>query len=75
MSDDLVKRLRSSRAVWENSRSRPTDDESAAADRIEQLERELSISRMAQVVMDNTVESLTAERDAARIALKETCHD
>jgi chromosome segregation ATPase len=32
-------------------------------DRIEQLERELSISRMAQVVMDNGAEELTAERD------------
>ena len=46
-----------------------------AADRIEQLKRELSISRMAQVVMDNTVETLTAERDAARTALKERRHD
>jgi len=36
----------------------------AAIARIEQLERELSISRMAQVVMDNSVEALTAERDA-----------
>jgi chromosome segregation ATPase len=34
-----------------------------AGDRIEQLERELSISRRAQVVMDNSVEALTAERD------------
>jgi predicted lipoprotein len=32
-----------------------------AGDRIEQLERELSISRMAQVVMDNTVEAAEAE--------------
>ena len=41
-----------------------------AADRIEQLERELSISRMAQVVMDNTVETLTDELRAARFLLK-----
>jgi predicted RNase H-like nuclease (RuvC/YqgF family) len=39
-----------------------------AADRIEQLERELSISRMAQVVMDNTVEAL-AKADARIEAL------
>ena len=38
---------------------------------IEQLEKELSICRMAQIVMDNTVETLTAERDAARTVLKE----
>ena len=34
-------------------------------DRIEQLEKELSTCRMAQVVMDNTVAKLTAERDEA----------
>lgn len=32
-------------------------------DRIEQLEKELSTCRMAQVVMDNTVAKLTAERN------------
>ena len=40
------------------------------ADRVEQLERELSISRMAQAVMDNTVETLTDELRAARFLLK-----
>ena len=38
MSDkELVKRLRASRAVWEDGRSHPTDDEAEAADRIEAL--------------------------------------
>jgi len=49
---ELIERLRAG-ATW--------DDDVAAADRIEQLERELSISRMAQVVMDNSFEALTAE--------------
>jgi len=35
--EELVKRLRASRAVWENGRSHPTDDEAEAADRIEAL--------------------------------------
>lgn len=34
---ELIARLRASRAVWENGRSHPTEDESAAADRIEAL--------------------------------------
>jgi chromosome segregation ATPase len=65
MTDDLVKR-------WddyvESMGSVMGDVEHMAQqmrDRIEQLERELSISRMAQVVMDNTVAALTAERDEA----------
>jgi hypothetical protein len=37
---ELVKRLRASRAVWENGRSHPTDDEAEAADRIEALTAE-----------------------------------
>lgn len=36
MTDDLVTRLRASRAVWENGGHRPTDDELEAAARIEQ---------------------------------------
>jgi hypothetical protein len=41
MSDkELVKRLRASRAVWEDGRSHPTDDEAEAADRIEALTAE-----------------------------------
>ena len=71
MSEDLVKRLRA--IAVHSYLGRSVIEE--AADRIEQLERELSISRMAQVVMDNTVETLTAERDAARTALKERRHD
>lgn len=69
MTDELVKRLRGWRGYHQANLS------VEAADRIEQLERELSISRMAQVVMDNTVEALakaddriealTAERDDA----------
>ena len=43
MSDkELVKRLRASRAVWENGRSHPTDDEAEAADRIEALTAKLA---------------------------------
>jgi hypothetical protein len=43
MSDkELVKRLRASRAVWEDGRSHPTDDEAEAADRIEALTAELA---------------------------------
>lgn len=38
-----------------------SDVADAAIARIEQLERELSISRMAQVVMDNSAEELTAD--------------
>ena len=74
MTDDLVERLR---IGWhdEDTPIWVSDAMVEAAARIEQLERELSISRMAQVVMDNTVETLTAERDAARTALKERRHD
>ena len=35
--EELIKRLRASRAVWEDGKSHPTDDETAAADRIEVL--------------------------------------
>lgn len=49
MSDDLVKHM--------------TGLIAAGLDRIEQLEKELSTCRMAQVVMDNTVAKLTAERN------------
>lgn len=47
MTDDLVKHM--------------TGLLAAGLDRIEQLERELSISRMAQVVMDNGAEALSRE--------------
>ena len=60
MTDDLVDRLRAL-DTWVETAHTPIE----AADRIEQLERELSISRMAQVVMDNSVEALTAERDVS----------
>jgi len=43
--EELIKRLRASRAVWEDGKSRPTDDETAAADRIEAL-----TARLAKVV-------------------------
>ena len=46
------------------------DNPGEAADRLEQLERELSTCRMAQIVMDNTVETLTDELRAARFLLK-----
>ncbi len=62
--DDVVKRLK----LWEKVFPEDLDKEEGhlyqeAADRIEQLELELSISRMAQVVMDNTVEALTKADD------------
>lgn len=75
MSDDLVKRLRAYDELEQDRDGQiicqKCEITHEAADRIEQLERELSISRMAQVVMDNTVETLTAERDAARIVIFE----
>ena len=37
------------------------DKDVAAANRIEELEKELNISRMASVVMDNTVEELESK--------------
>lgn len=43
------------------------------ADRIEQLEKELSISRMASVVMDNTVSELEAKLAKAVEALRDMC--
>ena len=67
MSDELVERLRNY-DEFEQDRDgqiicQKCEITHEAADRIEQLERELSISRMAQVVMDNGAEALTAERD------------
>ena len=56
MTDDLVDRLREL-DTWVETAHTPIE----AADRIEQLERALSISRMAQVVMDNSGEALTAQ--------------
>ena len=46
------------------------DKDIAAADRIEELEKELNISRMASVVMDNTVEELQAKLTKAMEALR-----
>ena len=69
MSDDLVKRAKA--ACGYDGGPELVDLINDLVDRIEQLERELSISRMAQVVMDNTVETLTAERDAARTVIFE----
>ena len=70
--DDLIKRLRDRTFLtgsWEG----------LAATRIEQLvatcgelERELNISRMASVVMDNTVEELEDKLDKEGIAALET---
>ncbi len=65
MTDDLVKRYE----VYPSHHGVDVEEWHAGkfvyyadhADRIEQLERELSISRMAQVVMDNSFEALTAE--------------
>ena len=72
MTDDLVTEARKGGPCAElGNRCRAIEAASgcfcaAVADRIEQLERELSISRMAQVVMDNGAEELTAERDSLR---------
>lgn len=44
--EELIKRLRASRAVWEDGKSHPTDDETAAADRIEALLRDLKSARI-----------------------------
>jgi len=63
MSDDLKKRLRKLADDMEKHATDDWDeheDVATAADRIEQLEQELSISRMASVVMDNTVSELEA---------------
>lgn len=60
MSDDLIKRLRQHRYNTWNDDLGPEPDKALAADCIEQLEKELNISRMASVVMDNTVEELEA---------------
>jgi hypothetical protein len=48
--EELVKRLRASRAVWENGRSHPTDDEAEAADRIEAL---LNLNEALVELMDD----------------------
>lgn len=63
MSDELVKRLRAVDHMSLEDCFCQSALYDQAADRIEQLERELSISRMAQVVMGNGAEALTAERD------------
>ena len=69
MSDELVERLRE--PWFTNGCERYQLD---AADRIEQLERELSISRMAQVVMDNGVAE--AERmQAQNMRLSGMCYN
>lgn len=58
MSDDLIKRLEEYREFSEGSAGasyEPVDVCVEAADYIKQLKQELSICRMAQVVMGNTV--------------------
>jgi hypothetical protein len=47
--DDLVKRLRESRAGWNNTKAAPTDLEVEAADRIEELEAKLTIAMVGLV--------------------------
>ena len=78
MTDNLVKRLRAA-DYWmrgdDEGLTFEDDAPFAAADHIEQLERELSNCRMAQVVMDNTVETLTDELRAARFLLRGRHHD
>jgi hypothetical protein len=61
MTDDLANRLRAVDHMSLEDCFCQSSLYDQAADRIEQLERELSISRMAQVVMDNTVEAAEAE--------------
>jgi hypothetical protein len=85
MTDEtLVKRLRASRAVWENGRSHPTDDEAEAADRIEALEQhvaDLLVDLPCGCGYDNPtdvcmkhlplVRKLTEQLEAARADAKE----
>jgi hypothetical protein len=72
MSDkELVKRLRASRAVWENGRSHPTDDEAEAADRIEQLvaiNEALTKERGEAMAMARKVSRTTIKYVAGKIA-------
>jgi len=75
MSDEeLVKRLRASRAVWENGRSHPTDDEAEAADRIDELEVSLQavLDREAATTAryEAKLEALTEQLEAARADYK-----
>lgn len=44
---ELIKRLRASRVVWQGGKSYPTDAETAAADRIEELVKERDEARIA----------------------------
>lgn len=52
MSDaELIARLRASRAVWENGRSHPTEDETEAAARIEALTAKLTAAiKLAELI-------------------------
>ena len=68
MTDELVKRLRGKKErVHDLSGVYYIVDADCqeAADRIEQLEKELSTCRMAQVVMDNTVALMLARAEVA----------
>ena len=70
MSAELVKRLRASRAVWEDGRSHPTDDEAEAADRIEALTAELAKAVEALRVI-KVASVCSGTREQARAVLAE----
>lgn len=71
--EELIARLRASRAVWEDAKSRPTDDETAAADRIEALEANLKEAvrglQIARVHVANNECGWSVGRAAARFDL------
>lgn len=70
---DLVKRLRESRSMWENARGVPSDLESEAADRIEQLEAQLSAAdALAGVAHGFTYEYGHRSLEDALTAYRET---
>lgn len=57
MSDEeLIARLRASRAVWLDGRSIPTEDETEAADRIEALTKQLAAARQDAKALEDELE-------------------
>ena len=52
--EELIRRLRASRAVWEDGKCHPTDDETAAADRIEALRVDLKSAELRLGVLRTT---------------------
>ena len=61
MTEDLVKRLRESRAVWEDACGVPTQLEAEAADRIEELEAKLAKAEARSEVLETLVMDVAAD--------------